>query len=138
MDIKDIKQIIVNLIILGQLDTGMKLNTRGDSFELDEYNWYQGFTRLIRRGEDRNITVKKIEILVKDTSVLVNSIISGETPEDIITLFKIREYIEQGITGLTKLKETYACDKTTWAKLGFEIESLEKLRATIPDSKKID
>jgi len=133
----DIKQIIVNLIILGQLDTGMKLNTRNKSFELDEYNWYQGFTRLVRR-DDRNITVDKIEILVKDTTALVNSIISGETSEEIITLHKIREYIEQGISGITKLRETYAYDKTTWAKLGFEIESLEKLRATIPDSKKID
>ena len=135
----DIKNTIVNLIILGQLDTGMKLNTRGKIFVLDDYNLYQGIFRFIRR-DDRNITLEKLELLVKDVKTIVETLNDAlnndnqnntNTVDYEITLEKMKEHIGQGLSGLYKLRETYIDDKTMWARLNFEIGTLEQINESI-------
>ncbi len=132
----DKKTTIVNLMVLGQLDKGKKINAKGKRFVLDEFNQFQGLYRLFRR-EDRSTTLDKIELLVKEVGDIVKELIANKdnndsTKNDLITCDKMRDYIEQGLNGIEKLKETYIDDKTTWAILAFEMEKLEKLKNSIP------
>jgi hypothetical protein len=128
MEEKHVKEIIVNLIVLGKLDTGMKLNTRSKDFVIDDYNWYQGISRLWRR-DDRSVTTDKISQLVKETAETIEFI--QKNNEESITIEKLDGYIEGAIKGLNNLMTTYADDVTTCAKLEVEIETLTKIKNKI-------
>lgn len=127
------KKTIVNLIVLGQLEKGKKINCKGKTFVVDDYTKFQGIFRFLR-NDDRTSTLDKIEILVNDVKLLhdyyKNEYESGNNKENLLNL---RLYIDQGLNGLEKLRETYSDDKTTWASLGFEIEKLKRIRNLIPN-----
>jgi len=123
----DNKIAIINLIVIGHLETGMKLNTRNKIFEIDEYNWYQGLSRLYRR-DNKIQTIEKIEILVNYIIQMVNSNVMSEE----LDMYK---YIEDGINGLIKLQQTYEQDITTKAKLQVEIEALSKVKDKVKEKR---
>jgi hypothetical protein len=129
----DIKNTLVNLKIIGQLDNNMKLNTRNKIFIIDENTWTQGLYRLARR-DDRECTLREIGLLIRDVSCIVNSLNENESIYE-ISEDELNEYIQNGITGLNKLRETYNLDKTTTARLEYEIETLEKIRKSMIKSK---
>lgn len=140
----DWKLTILNLKMLGQIDTGTKLNTRGNEFTLDDCNIFQGIYRYYRR-DDRCHTLTKIEQLVRNVQTLVNHLIDGKNVHTVqngfpyITIDKIALDIENGMNGLEKLRDTYNHDKTTSTKLEIEISCLKDVLLKIkPDYKTND
>ena len=61
---EDLKSIIINLKVVGQLEKGSKLNTREKFFFIDEKSWSQGMKRMYRQ-DDRNETYEKISLLIQ-------------------------------------------------------------------------
>lgn len=126
------KKTIVNLIVLGQLEKGKKINCKGKTFVVDDYTRFQGIFRFLR-NDDRTSTLDKIEILVNDVKILHDHYKLEYDNGNEENLCNLKHYIEQGLCGLEKLRETYSDDKTTWASLGFEIEKLKRIKNMIPE-----
>ncbi len=124
----DIKTIVINLTILGQITTGIKLNTREKYFTLDNLNWYQGMKRLYRR-DDRNVTCEKISLLIKQFEEIMNledkTSIGYKNQEEFN--YQLKPIIENAITGLSYLKNTYEDDKTFIAQIDFELNILNRI-----------
>jgi hypothetical protein len=125
----DYKTLVVNLKIIGNLDTGVKINTRNKFFILDPINWYQGLYRGYRR-DDRNVTAEKISSLIRETSELFSDKFNVEsvgyqTIEEFYVY--IGPIIKNAIKGLQFLKLTYETDKTFVAQIEIEIDSLVRL-----------
>jgi hypothetical protein len=132
------KTTLVNLKILGQIDNGTKLSTRTPEFVLDEYTRFQSIIRFMH-GDDRAITMIKIEHLLKNVQTIVKQLMSKDFVPDknaemlsYLNLDNMRVDIDKAIVGLEKLKDTYKDDKTTCAKLEIEISTLVDLRNSIP------
>ena len=137
----DYKSVLINLKILGKLDTGIKINTKNPIFSLDENGWKAMVTRTWR-VDDRNQTYDKISKLVEDVSQLLDSKqYSNELYKDILNeAVDFKDIIDAAITGLTKLKGTYINDKTFVAKIEVEIGLLTRLsnKIKIDRPKEID
>jgi len=118
----DSKTILINLKILGKLDTGMKVNVKNSIFVLDDNVWKSIITRRLR-GDDRNQTYDKISHLITE----VSKIIDQPTDDVIIESVDFKEILDAAIQGLIKLKGTYQDDNTFVAKLEIEINLLTRL-----------
>lgn len=118
-DIKS-KKIVINLKLLGKLEMGVKLNTRGSYFSIDDTRWDQGVRRMWR-GDNRDSTYEKISELIKDTKELLEKDSSDEFKEFLIPILKL------ATKGLCSLKETYSSDKTFLSKIDLEIETMERI-----------
>jgi hypothetical protein len=134
----DIKTVLINLTILGQITTGTKLNTREKYFTLDINNWSQGLKRLYRR-DDRNVTYEKISLLIKQVEELVkmsdkNNI--GYTEEEFYQ--ELVPIITSTVTGLEYLKNTYDDDRTFVAQIDYEVNILNRILNKISDKEKED
>ena len=127
------KTIVINLSILGELENGIKLNTREKHFTLDQFTWYQGFQRLMRR-DDRKVTYEKISFLIRNTQELVLNRPEEFTPF-IGDIKNIRPILEKAKTGLKNLQDTYEEDKTFTCEIDVEISSLARLLNALAERK---
>ena len=125
----DTKTLIINLKILGQIDTGMKINTQQQYFTLDDKR-FQNFTRWYRT-DNRHYTYEKISNLVENLSRLYSE---EKQPPVGYTNENFKEILENAVTGLCKLKTTYMDDKTFVSMLEVEIDLLNRIVAKIPVS----
>jgi hypothetical protein len=126
------KTIVINLSILGELENGIKLNTREKHFTLDQITWYQGLQRLMRR-DDRKVTYEKISFLIRNTQELVLNRPEEFTPF-IGEIINIKPILEKAKTGLKSLKDTYEDDKTFSCEINVEMSSLVRLLTTLTEN----
>ncbi len=125
----DVKTIIINLNILGQLTTGTKLNTREKYFTIDKVHLLQGLMRFSRR-DDRNVTCEKISTLIGNLEQFSEKLGQNYSETDFVTEFK--PIIIQAIKGLNNLKNTYETDKTFLAQIDYEINILNRVLSKMP------
>jgi hypothetical protein len=123
------KTLIINLKILGQLQKGAKINTYDKYFTIDDDGHLQGALRRLRR-DDRTNTYDKISKLVEELSKLnfKDSLLCYSNEN-------IKEILNEAITGLTTLKETYDKDRTFVSKISVEIDILKQLAIDGTDAK---
>jgi len=134
----DCKSVLINLKILGKVDTGMKINVKNTIFTLDENGWKAMVTRKWR-GDDRDQTYDKISKLVEDvTKLLDREQFSNDIYRNLLNeAVDFKNIIEASIEGLTKLKGTYIDDKTFVAKIEIEIGLLNRLFNKIKTNDKL-
>lgn len=125
---------IINLKILGQIESGIKLNTREKYFTLDTSIWSQGLRRLYR-GDNRKATYEKISDLVQNIGEIIDERVNSSDKDE----FKqyISPIIEQAIKGLTSLIDTYIEDKTFVSQIEVEITELKKYLERVTTSQMI-
>ena len=123
------KSILINLKILGELEIGVKLNTRERYFELDDPSWYQGARRKWR-GDTKQSAYEKISELILDTKeMLENSTTDPSSLENSLEEFNafMVPILEKASKGLRSLQETYSYDKTFISQIDLEINVLERM-----------
>jgi len=123
MDSQDVKskKIVINLKLLGELEMGVKLNTRENFFSIDDTRWDQGARRMWR-GDSRNSSYEKISELVSETKNLLEE----QKESDEFKKFMI-PILKNATKGLRSLKDTYSSDKTFLSKIDLEIETMERI-----------
>lgn len=115
------KKIVINLKLLGELEMGVKLNTRENFFSIDDTRWDQGVRRTWR-GDSRNSTYEKISELVSESKNLLEE----QKDNDEFKEFMI-PILKNAVKGLSSLKDTYSSDKTFLSKIDLEIETMERM-----------
>lgn len=128
----------VNMKVLGKLGPGMKINTKGKYFEIDDTTWYQFAFRWFR-GDNRDISFDKVQQTIsqfvklskeaivdyKYANIEINEKYLDNTPEEFIK--KCKHISINVIKGLGSLKDTYIHDETFCCKIDFQIESIQTL-----------
>ena len=126
----DAKTLIINLKVLGELDKGVKLNTREKYFTLDNITWYQGLKRFYRR-DDRSVTYEKISYLIRNIQDLANNCTDGPRSLGLENIGELCAYLnpvlEKSKIGLRSLQNTYEEDKTFVNQIDVEISSIDRL-----------
>lgn len=125
----DAKTLIINLKTLGNLERGIKLNTREKYFTLDDFNWYQGAKRFYRR-DDRTVTYEKISFLIRNISELINGSdgykFLGRSSQDDLKKYMV-PILKRARGGLGHLQATYEDDKTFVNQIDVEISIIQRL-----------
>jgi hypothetical protein len=102
----DIDEVLVNLKVLEQIQVNQKLISRGTYLNIEYESIVPEFIRRWRRQDNRNETIKKINLVI-------NSALKLKEDNDKITE-RLDMYLMKSISGLKALKETYAtCCQTT-------------------------
>ncbi len=114
----DYKTIVINLSVLGKIDSGCKINTRGKYFELHHKTIYQSIVRFVYK-EDRSMTISKLESLLNCVSEFV---LNQKNLSDYLA-----NLIEHAILGLNILKQTYESDITFSSELELVRNNLQEL-----------
>jgi|TARA_B110000114_G_C14945560_1_gene338180 hypothetical protein len=114
----DIDEVLVNLKVLEQIQVNQKLISRGSYLNIEYESLVPEFLRRWRRQDNRNETIKKINIII-------NSALKIKEDDD-----NIREcldsHLTKSISGLKSLKETYATCCQTTARIGVIISKIQK------------
>ena len=102
----DIDEVLVNLKVLEQIQVNQKLISRGPYLNIEYESIVPEFIRRWRRQDNRNETIKKINIVINSALKLKED--DGGMEESLDT------YLTKSLSGLKALKETYAtCCQTT-------------------------
>ena len=102
----DIDEVLVNLKVLEQIQVNQKLISRGPYLNIEYESLLPEFIRRWRRQDNRNETIKKINLVI-------NSALKLKEDNDRIKE-SLDTYLTKSVTGLKALKETYAtCCQTT-------------------------
>lgn len=102
----DIDEVLVNLKVLEQIQVSQKLISRGPYLNIEYESIVPEFIRRWRRQDNRNETIKKINLVI-------NSALKLKEENDKIK-DRLDTYLIKSVTGLKALKETYAtCCQTT-------------------------
>lgn len=110
----DLDEILVNLKVLEQLQVNQKLISRGPYLNIEYESIIPEFIRRWRRQDNRNETIKKINLVV-------NSALKLKQSKDI----EIDPYLSKSINGLRSLKETYATCCQTSARIDVIINKIK-------------
>lgn len=120
----DLDEILVNLKVLEQLQVNQKLISRGPYLNIEYESVIPEFIRRWRRQDNRNETIKKINLVVNSALKLKQS--KG---------VEIEEYLLKSINGLRSLKETYATCCQTSARIDVIIN---KIKSTIDIKEEVE
>ena len=102
----DIDEVLVNLKVLEQIQVNQKLISRGPYLNIEYESIVPEFIRRWRRQDNRNETIKKINIVINSALKLKEDDGGMEESLDM--------YLTKSLSGLKALKETYAtCCQTT-------------------------
>lgn len=126
----DFNTIIINLEVISKLDSGNKLSTRGEFFNIDP----PGILQCIRRyknWDDRNLTYEKIKLLIQD----IQKLIDPEKSHFVALSFKnsnefytyINTLLHKTYKGMSSLLLTYSDDKSFTSKIQIEIDKLKRI-----------
>jgi len=110
----ELDEVLVNLKVLEQLQVNQKLISRGPYLNIEYESIIPEFIRRWRRQDNRNETVKKINLVV-------NSALKLKKTNNI----KIDQYLSNSISGLRSLKETYATCCQTSARIDVIINKIK-------------
>ena len=98
----DVDEVLINLKVLEQLQVNQKLISRGQYLNIEFTSVVPEFIRRWKRQDNRNETIKKLNIIINSALKIKNKNNAVE------------EYLQRSINGLKALKETYAtCSQTT-------------------------
>ena len=112
----DLDEILVNLKVLEQLQVNQKLISRGPYLNIEYESIIPEFIRRWRRQDNRNETIKKINLVV-------NSALKLKQSKDV----DIDHYLSKSISGLRSLKETYATCCQTSARIDVIINKIKSV-----------
>lgn len=102
----DIDEVLVNLKVLEQIQVNQKLISRGHYLNIEYESIVPEFIRRWRRQDNRNETIKKINLVI-------NSALKLKEDNDRMKE-RLDLYLSKSVLGLKALKETYAtCCQTT-------------------------
>ena len=102
----DIDEVLVNLKVLEQIQVNQKLISRGPYLNIEYESIVPEFIRRWRRQDNRNETIKKINLVINSALKLKEDDGGMEESLDM--------YLIKSLSGLKALKETYAtCCQTT-------------------------
>lgn len=102
----DIDEVLVNLKVLEQIQVNQKLISRGPYLNIEYESLVPEFIRRWRRQDNRNETIKKINLVINSALKLKED---NDKIEDSLNI-----YLTKSVNGLKALKETYAtCCQTT-------------------------
>ena len=150
----DIDEILINLKVLEQVQINQKLISRGQYLNIEYESIIPEFFRRWRRQDNRNEMIKKINLVVnsaiehiiKDkkqrqiTNVNVKDNLEDEqnmieTEKEIESAtytkkpkkgYDLKTYLQNSITGLKNLKETYATCSQTGARIDVIINKINQ------------
>lgn len=134
MTTERLRELIVNLQVIGQLEEGYKLNTKEKYLELDNTTWYQSVVRWYR-GDSRKTTINKIYKTVSDTCAVIDETIFQYKLNTSVLIMDLSceifmttmlSVVEIALKGLRHLKNTYNYDITVKAQLDFDILAFEQ------------
>jgi len=112
--------------IIGSLLPHQKLNAKSDLLVVETSSWIEFLYRWMR-GDDREICLRRIEQLFDEAILAVES--AGRLQDQKLQK-KYLSHISSCMPGLTNMKQTYAEDATTIAKLDFFLEQCEEIIST--------
>jgi len=102
----DIDEVLVNLKVLEQIQVNQKLISRGPYLNIEYESLVPEFIRRWRRQDNRNETIKKINLVINSALKLKEDNYKIEDG--------LNTYLTKSVNGLKALKETYAtCCQTT-------------------------
>lgn len=126
----DINAIIINLEVIGKLDVGSKLSTRGKHFNINPAGITQCLIRY-KNWDDREITYEKIKLLIQDVQKLIDPSKSYFITLELKNINDFYEYIHKILTkafkGMSSLLLTYDNDKMFISKIQIELDKLKRL-----------
>ena len=141
----DIEEIYINLKVLESLDKNQKLISRGQYLNIEPVSIIPEAIRRWQRQDNRNETIKKINLIVnsaiefilKDTNKPISNnqrpklILNEPLPDENSIIKKeksgheMKAYLENALTGIKNLKETYATCSQTCARIDVVVNKIE-------------
>ena len=118
----DSEEIFINLKVLESLDKNKKLISRGKFLNIEPISIIPEFIRRWHRQDNRDETIKKINLIVNSAIDIIKEQDSKENSEssdsmDQTSDHNVRNYLERSLNGIKNLKETYATCSQTCARL---------------------
>ena len=152
----DIEEIYINLKVLHSLDKNQKLISRGQYLNIEPVSIIPEFIRRWQRQDNRNETIKKINLIVNSAIEFIVKI-ENKRPNRHIDIkcdekkddnffedqlfivnndnnkHNMKDYLGNALVGIKNLKETYATCSQTCARIDVIIN---KINHVLEDSKK--
>ena len=123
----DIDEILINLKVLENLEANKKLISRGHYLNIEFQSIIPEWVRRWRRQDNRNETLKKINLVVNSAINYCEEYKSMIVDNDNKNRVKdVIDYLIKAINGLTSLKETYATCQQTVARIDVIITKIEQ------------
>ena len=135
------EEIFINLKVLEKIQKNQKLISRGPYINIEPISIIPEFVRRWHRQDNRNETLNKLNLIVnsaidyinKHEKKLINEYKEQKEHDDNLdfTIIKKKEghemtvYLENSITGIQNLKETYATCTQTCARLDILINKIK-------------
>lgn len=113
------EEIIINLKVLESLEKNQKLISRGSYLNIEPVSIIPEAIRRWHRQDNRNETLKKINLVVNSAIELMNQKNEGKINLD------TSEYLRKSLVGIENLKETYAICFQTCARLDVIIDKIK-------------
>ena len=113
------EEIIINLKVLESLEKNQKLISRGSYLNIEPLSIIPEAIRRWHRQDNRNETLKKINLVVNSAIELINQKNEGKIHLD------TSEYLRKSLVGIENLKETYATCFQTCARLDVIIDKIK-------------
>ena len=140
----DKEEILINLTVLENLNKDQKIISRGQYINIEPVSIIPEFLRRWHRQDNRNECLKKIGLVVnsaieyiskfnetnKYNSEGTNNLIDVDNNEcnnlknEVITM---KTYLKDALKGIQNLKETYATDTQTCARLDVIINKINQI-----------
>ena len=125
----DSEEIFINLKVLESLDKNQKLISRGKFLNIEPISIIPEFIRRWHRQDNRDETIKKINLIVNSAIDIIKEQDSKEPTEssdsmDQTSDHNVRNYLERSLNGIKNLKETYATCSQTCARLDVIINKI--------------
>jgi len=121
------KRLLINLRIVGAVLPHQKLNAKKDLLSVEPPSWFPEALYRWFRGDDREVCLRRLEEIVSDAISLIEQ--AGRL-NDMKNQKKFLAHIYNTIPGFTNLKQTYADDATTLAKIDLFIEQCRDILST--------
>jgi hypothetical protein len=109
--VEQIDALYINLKILAKLGNHQRLNARAELLAIEPAHWYLPLARYFR-GDNRSITVKRIDELVSGCVAFLAA--HGTTEHEAVTM---HAHLAAAEAGMRNLMETYAADATMTSSL---------------------
>ena len=120
------KRLLINLRIVSAILPHQKLNAKAELLAVEPPSWFPEALYRWIRGDDREVCLRRLEELVTEG---ISSVEQTGRLNDKKAQNKFLTHIYNTIPGFTNLKQTYADDATTVAKLCLFVEQCNDVLA---------
>lgn len=115
-------EIIINLKVLEGLEKNKKLITRGSYLNKEPVSIIPEFIRRWNRQDNRDETIKKINLIVNSAIKIINNKKDNNKSE---VKLDIEKYLKNSINGINNLKDTYSTCIQTCSRLDVIIDNIK-------------